>query len=340
LKPVIPYSEFYITNVCNLNCEQCNRFNNYHFTGHQKWADYAEEYKQWAEKVELNYITILGGEPLLNPDVNNWIKGISDIWPCSPIEITTNGTRLLHAKKLYETLVGRKAFLHIGVHNKDKFDEMISTVLEFLDEIKVHQRVIPDDINDTWKRDYNRVRRSGWPDCNTFEDFDALNEDIKRICKSRYHLDVESFLMFHCPIQIIDINDVKVELHLENIFYHNAIDFNGKNFTVHNSDPTVAHNACNSKLCHHFIKGKLYKCNVAGVLPEFAKQFAFSLTAEDENIMHSYVPLTIDANTEEVQDFISNLSNEISMCKFCPEKPDSFNLNPNTQKIKIGKIKK
>ena len=36
------YAEFYITNVCNLNCTECNRFNNYHFSGHQRWDDYSD----------------------------------------------------------------------------------------------------------------------------------------------------------------------------------------------------------------------------------------------------------------------------------------------------------
>ena len=36
----IPNIEFYITNVCNIACPQCNRFNNWNFKGHQIWKDY------------------------------------------------------------------------------------------------------------------------------------------------------------------------------------------------------------------------------------------------------------------------------------------------------------
>ena len=44
------YMEFYITNVCNLTCTGCNRFNNYKFKGFQRWADYKEEYTQWSKE--------------------------------------------------------------------------------------------------------------------------------------------------------------------------------------------------------------------------------------------------------------------------------------------------
>ena len=60
----LPYVEFYITNVCNLNCTNCNRFNNYAFAGHQRWADNKEFYQQWAEILDVQEISILGGEPL------------------------------------------------------------------------------------------------------------------------------------------------------------------------------------------------------------------------------------------------------------------------------------
>ena len=70
----IPYAEFYIINVCNLACPGCNRFNDYNFTGYQRWEDYADAYKQWAEQVDIGNIGILGGEPLLNPTFMAWVR--------------------------------------------------------------------------------------------------------------------------------------------------------------------------------------------------------------------------------------------------------------------------
>ena len=57
----VPNIEFYITNVCNLACPQCNRFNDHAFTGYQKWSDYEAEYTDWATKIRLQKVCILGG---------------------------------------------------------------------------------------------------------------------------------------------------------------------------------------------------------------------------------------------------------------------------------------
>ena len=70
----IPKVEFYITNICNLTCEDCNRFNNHDFKGWQAWDDFKETYQQWSQYVELDQVVILGGEPLLNPTFIDWIK--------------------------------------------------------------------------------------------------------------------------------------------------------------------------------------------------------------------------------------------------------------------------
>lgn len=38
--------EFHITNVCNLNCSACNKYNNYFYSGHYLWDDYKDFYKK------------------------------------------------------------------------------------------------------------------------------------------------------------------------------------------------------------------------------------------------------------------------------------------------------
>ena len=120
---VLDKVEFYITNVCNLNCDQCNRFNDYKFAGWQRWSDYEDIYRRWASLVDVKHIVILGGEPLLNPSINEWIRGLADLWK-KPVQILTNGTRLNHTPGLYETLLSwhsdptiAKHWIGISVHN-------------------------------------------------------------------------------------------------------------------------------------------------------------------------------------------------------------------------------
>ena len=90
---LFPVVEFYITNVCNLTCRGCNRFNNYNFKGHQRWADHAEAYEAWSKRLDLPRICIIGGEPTLNPDLESWVMNIRRLWPDAiDIFVQTNGT--------------------------------------------------------------------------------------------------------------------------------------------------------------------------------------------------------------------------------------------------------
>ena len=126
--------EFYITNVCNLTCQGCNRFNNYKFSGFQKWTDLESVYTKWAEQLRLTGIGILGGEPLLNPEYMLWLQGLRTLWPNSTITTTTNGYRLNQVKGLYDYMLAHKTntFLSVGIHNKKSKSLIMDNIEKFL----------------------------------------------------------------------------------------------------------------------------------------------------------------------------------------------------------------
>ena len=128
----IPNIEFYITNVCNLACHNCNRYNNYNFSGWQDWKDYENIYEQWATKVRFQKVTILGGEPLLNPSICDWIRGINRLWG-KTVEVLTNGTRLNQVIGLYDTLRSyRGNWIGVSVHNINELDRYFEEIKNFL----------------------------------------------------------------------------------------------------------------------------------------------------------------------------------------------------------------
>ena len=265
--------EFYITNVCNLTCEGCNRFNNYSFAGWQKWSDYEAVYEKWAEYVDIDKIVILGGEPLLNPDILEWVYGINRIFKRN-VQILSNGTRLNNVKGLYEALQVNGNWMGISWHNPDTINEFEAEVHKFLrgNIIKV-------------------------------EKDDPRNK-------------------FGADIVWSDENNVSIPLWIQWDFYDSAIrrDETGK-FTLHNSRPEVAHNSCGFRIHknYHFIKGKLYKCGPAALFPEFDQQHHFDISDADREILYSYVPLSADEYPERGAEFLANIGNQLSMCKFCPE---------------------
>ena len=89
--------------------------------------------------------------------------------------------------------------------------------------------------------------------------------------------------------------------------------------TLHNSDPVKAHEICHMKTCHHFVSGKLYKCGVVAVLPDFDRQHQLALSDADRALMTGYIPLEIIASDTDKLNFVDNLTNPIDQCKFCPE---------------------
>ena len=129
----LDYMEFYITNVCNLTCTGCNRFNNYKFKGFQRWADYKEEYTQWSKELQVNTISILGGEPLLNLDFMLWLQGIRELWPTTNIRVVTNGFYLNKIVGLYDYINSQKLTeLWIGIHNKMHKEKILKNIENFL----------------------------------------------------------------------------------------------------------------------------------------------------------------------------------------------------------------
>lgn len=133
-KLYLPKVEFYITNVCNLACEGCNRFNNYKFSGYQKWEELREIYTAWSKEIKIHQISILGGEPLLNPDFMQWLSGIRNLWPTAVLRVTTNGYRLNMIKGLYQFMLDHQhnTCISVGIHNKMHKELIIDKVKDFL----------------------------------------------------------------------------------------------------------------------------------------------------------------------------------------------------------------
>ena len=286
----VPNIEFYITNVCNIACTNCNRYNNYNFKGHQIWQDYESIYEAWSEKIRLQKITILGGEPLMNPSICDWIRGLNRIWK-KRVNLLTNGTRLNKVPGLYDAMVsyipastnrgGNSNWISLSVHNTNELDRYFEEIHKFL------QGPIT-----TWTGKHALNAQGGsatWGADYAFEDRNGL----------------------HLHVWIYDS------------FYNSNIYTNPLgNLTLHNSVPEKAHSECGMVKYknYHFIRGKLHKCGPVGLMPEFDQQHSLDISAEDRMLLNSYQPLSIDEFDQRGADFISRIDDVIPQCKFCPTK--------------------
>jgi hypothetical protein len=269
--------EFYVTNVCNLTCTGCNRYNNYKFAGWQSWDEYGPILERWAEKIDIRHPVILGGEPLLNPEINKWVEGLKRLWPDhSGVQIQSNGTRIDKVKGLYEALGnGQGHWIGISIHNPDDKEEIFSRIRNFLTA----------------------------PIMETSDPNHPIGSDF----------------------QFTDVNKNYVHAWMSNKFVQsNILELPNGRFGLYNSDPVKAHDNCAFARFknYHMIRGKIYKCGPAALMPEFDDQYQFDISDEDRLLMRGYKPLTIDEFDTRGAEFLGNIDNVIDQCKFCPESYD------------------
>lgn len=328
------YVEFYITNVCNLNCNNCNRFNNFAFSGHELWSTHKEVYRSWSQTLDFDRISILGGEPLTNPEFIDWVRGVAKLWPNSELSVVTNGTQLDRWPDLYRILVENKErmYLEVTLHGNTLKEYILNKVDNFL--IGPIQKIFStvDFPTNEWQTTWDCIKDPSWPDCPTVEDLYNLSEAIQRECFEMH--DIGHY-------RLVDKNGVTFKVSNQAKFVQSAIRLEGNKIVLHHSDPQKAVNACISKYCHHFSQGKLYKCGVTGVLPSFLEQFPVDLTNRDRSIIYSYKPAEVYWSQQDLDMFLKNLKTgaAIDYCQFCTESKDTFAFESSQQKPKVIKIK-
>lgn len=191
----IEFADFYITNVCNLNCTDCNRFNNYAFTGHQRWADYVDAYTAWSKIVSIKRIVILGGEPMLNPDFIQWVDGLSSLWPRAHVEVLTNGTAFGRWPEFYLRLQRPNITVRMSAHSSTVSAVAQTGIDSFLVGPVTKTDMYFEDLDPAlsttvsekhWLLKYQQIKLPDWPECTAREDFDRLPASVREECKQLF----------------------------------------------------------------------------------------------------------------------------------------------------------
>ena len=311
----LEYAEFYINHTCNLNCEGCNRFNNYVFKGHKTWSECEDLYYQWAQRVKIDHISVLGGEPLMNPDLDNWLRGIRSCWPGTKLKLTTNGVKLMERyHSLVPIITDTLTRIEISVHN-------INWTSVFVDRL-LNNKVGMVMINTNYHSKGNTQET-----VYEINRYQMLPESIRRtIDNGSANITVT-----------VDNGEIIVDLNVAVHFHQSALIKENGRFTLHRSNPKHAIKTCDMKYSHHFIDGKLYKCGVTGVLPDFYQQYKkkFDLTNKQKLLVNGYRSIKID--DEDFDERIEELKqgNAIPQCSLCPENYEYRVLTSEVKKSKL-----
>jgi len=106
-----------------------------------------------------------------------------------------------------------------------------------------------------------------------------------------------------------------------------AIIDRGNSFDTHNSDPEQAFNHCGMKHSHTLLHGRLHKCPMVAVLPEFRKQYQVNLLDSQEILLNQYQPLDYTCSDQELEQFIKDADTAIPQCNICPESQEKIMVN-------------
>lgn len=134
-KPTIPYFEVPITDNCNLNCKGCLFASN--IVSGEQYISLPEIQKDAGRMAELFYdvpwIRILGGEPLMHPDLIGILKCYRENFPDSEIDLCTNGLLIPRMEEeFWQCIRKQRISIHVSgykptYHILEKIDTIMST---------------------------------------------------------------------------------------------------------------------------------------------------------------------------------------------------------------------
>lgn len=121
-----PLISFYITHTCGLACPNCASYNNFKVKGHLEWKKAKDKIYKWAEILDIGQISIIGGEPITHPGIDEWVVGISDAFKdCSDKRIFTGitGNKLLRFKDKILNWLSHGVIVQISCHDKNWWED-------------------------------------------------------------------------------------------------------------------------------------------------------------------------------------------------------------------------
>ncbi len=145
-KPILPYVEFHVTDYCNLKCENCG-----HHSDEIKELSFASE-EDFREAIKglsnrfsnIDTFRLMGGEPLLAPNLEEYIDVILEQFPLCNIKIVTNGMLILKMKEDLKRILRRYAKnIEVQVSQYPNVSHTVAEILEHCHDDQIRISISP-----------------------------------------------------------------------------------------------------------------------------------------------------------------------------------------------------
>ena len=115
----LPYLEFHVADHCNLRCKACEHYSGLVTEPHvPEFSCFAKDMQRLQSFIDdIGMIRILGGEPLLNPEINDYMTLTRELYPYAVICVVTNGLRLLEMPEdFFRTMREQRVHVHLSAY--------------------------------------------------------------------------------------------------------------------------------------------------------------------------------------------------------------------------------
>ncbi len=145
----LPKLDIMMQYSCSLSCFGCATMSDQPRSGGVSLAEGEEWLSAWSQVLTVDTIGITGGEPLLNPEILEWLRMVRRYFPSSHIKLVTNGMHLKTVSVLPTLIEIGNATLDISFHVQGpQADELYKQVLEQTLDIDPQWRTVPSGVEE------------------------------------------------------------------------------------------------------------------------------------------------------------------------------------------------
>lgn len=237
------YFEVVVTTRCTLKCKNCaNLMQYYRQPMHVQWDVIEKSVKKFLECIDrVEKVGILGGEPLLYPELDKVIYLLEASPKVKTIRIVTNGTLIPKDENILKALTGRKVVVQLNNY-LNAYAGVADELAKLFDERKIKYKLLKKDGTE-WV-DYGDLSSR-----NRSEE--ELTEQFKRCrieCRSLYN-----GKLYYCPR-----SGHGMDLKLLSEVNKDYVDLADSNSTVEETREKLYELLCEKKYieaCNHCDKG-------------------------------------------------------------------------------------